>query len=114
MPTSRGRSVSPSGGENIYPREVEEAVLHHPAVADAAVIGVPDDHWGESVLAFVVTSDGATVDEDELIAFCGDRIAGYKKPRRVEFRDELPRNTTGKIDKVSLRKPFWEGRARQI
>ncbi len=103
-----------SGGENIYPREIEEAVMHHPAVADTAVIGVPDEHWGESVLAFVAVRDGETVDEAELIAFCGDRIAGYKKPRRVEFRDELPRNSAGKIDKVSLRKPFWEGRNRQV
>lgn len=103
-----------SGGENIYPREVEEAVLHHPAVADAAVIGIPDDHWGESVLAFVVARDGEMVDDDELIAFCGDRIASYKKPRRIEWRDALPRNSAGKIDKVSLRKPFWEGRDRQV
>ena len=88
--------------------------MHHPAVADTAVIGVPDEHWGESVLAFVAVRDGETVDEAELIAFCGDRIAGYKKPRRVEFRDELPRNSAGKIDKVSLRKPFWEGRDRQV
>lgn len=103
-----------SGGENIYPREVEEAILHHPGVADAAVIGVPDDQWGESVLAFVVARDGESIDEAALIEFCGEHIASYKKPRRVEFRDRLPRNSAGKIDKVSLRKPFWEGRDRQV
>jgi len=103
-----------SGGENIYPREVEEAILHHPAVADAAVIGVPDDHWGESVLAFVVLSERDAASEADIIAYCQGRIASYKKPRRVEFRAALPRASTGKIDKLALRTPFWQGRTRQI
>jgi acyl-CoA synthetase (AMP-forming)/AMP-acid ligase II len=103
-----------SGGENIYPREVEEAILHHPAVADTAVIGIPDDRWGEAVLAFVVLRDGATADEPEIIEFCRTRIASYKKPRRIEFRDSLPRASTGKIDKIRLREPYWQGRDRRV
>lgn len=103
-----------SGGENIYPREVEEAIMHHPDVADVAVIGVPDERWGESVLAFVVARDGAAIGEAELIDFCQARIASYKKPSRIEFRDSLPRASTGKIDKVALREPFWRNRDRQV
>jgi acyl-CoA synthetase (AMP-forming)/AMP-acid ligase II len=103
-----------SGGENIYPREVEEAILHHPAVADAAVIGIPDDRWGEAVLAFVVLRDGATAEEAEIIEFCRTRIASYKKPRRIEFRDSLPRASTGKIDKIRLREPYWQGRDQRV
>lgn len=103
-----------SGGENIYPREVEEAILHHPAVADTAVIGIPDEWWGESVLAFVVLRDGATAREDEIIEFCRSHIASYKKPRRIEFRASLPRASTGKIDKVALREPYWQGRSRRV
>ncbi len=103
-----------SGGENIYPREVEEAIMHHGDIVDVAVIGVPDAHWGESVLAFVVARDGAALTGDELIEFCQARIASYKKPRRVEFRDGLPRASTGKIDKVALREPFWRDRDRQV
>lgn len=103
-----------SGGENIYPREVEEAIMHHADIADVAVIGVPDERWGESVLAFVVARGGAALDEAQIIEFCHARIASYKKPSRVEFRDSLPRASTGKIDKVILREPFWRGRDRQV
>lgn len=103
-----------SGGENIYPREVEEAILHHPAVADTAVIGVPDEKWGESVLAFVVLREGAQADEAEIIEFCQQRIASYKKPRYIEFRESLPRASTGKIDKIMLREPYWKGRDRKV
>ena len=103
-----------SGGENIYPREVEEAIMHHADVADVAVIGVPDEHWGQSVLAFVVARDGSAPGEAELIEFCQTRIASYKKPGRIEFRESLPRASTGKIDKVALREPFWRGRERQV
>lgn len=103
-----------SGGENIYPREVEDAIMHHADVADAAVIGVPDTRWGESVLAFVVARDGAVLGEAELMEFCQARIASYKKPSRIEFRESLPRASTGKIDKVALREPFWRGRDRQV
>ena len=103
-----------SGGVNIYPAEVE-AVLHaHPAVMDAAVIGVPDDQWGESVKAIVQLRPGMSVSGDELIAFCSERLAGYKKPRSVDFTDELPRDAAGKLLKRKLRDAYWAGAGRRI
>ena len=103
-----------SGGVNIYPAEVE-AVLHaHPAVMDAAVIGVPDDQWGESVKAIVQLRPGMSVSGDELIAFCSERLAGYKKPRSVDFTDELPRDAAGKLLKRKLRDGYWAGAGRRI
>jgi len=86
-----------SGGENVYPAEVEGALLAHPAVREAGVIGVPDHEWGRSVAAVVVLHDGRTATEEELIAFCRAQLAGYKLPRRVEFRRSLPRNAGGKL-----------------
>jgi acyl-CoA synthetase (AMP-forming)/AMP-acid ligase II len=103
-----------SGGENIYPREVEDALVQHPAVESVAVIGIPDDTWGESVLAFVVRHENRKVDEAALIEFCRSRIASYKKPSRIEFVDTLPHLASGKVDKVKLREPYWSGRERQI
>ncbi len=103
-----------SGGENIYPAEVENALFSHPAIADVAVIGVPDDKWGESVKAFVVKKPGAEVTPEDLIVFARERIAGYKVPRSIDFVDTLPRNPTGKILKRELRKPYWAGQERQI
>ncbi len=103
-----------SGGVNIYPAEVE-AVLHaHPAVADAAVIGVPDDQWGESVKAVVQLRPGASATAEELIAFCDERIAGYKKPRSVDFVDEIPREPAGKLLKRVLRERYWASAGRRI
>ncbi|MGV0815859.1 long-chain-fatty-acid--CoA ligase [Mycolicibacterium boenickei] len=99
-----------SGGENIYSIEVERVLAEHPAVTEVAVIGVPDEKWGESVKA-VVTLDG-DVNEGDLIAFARERLAGYKCPKSVDVVDELPRNPTGKILKKDLRKPYWEGRDR--
>jgi acyl-CoA synthetase (AMP-forming)/AMP-acid ligase II len=103
-----------SGGENIYPKEVEDALVQHPAVAGAAVIGVPDEKWGESVLAFVARNEGQDVEESELIEFCRSRVASYKKPSRIEFVDSLPHLASGKIDKVKLREPYWAGKERRV
>jgi long-chain acyl-CoA synthetase len=103
-----------SGGENIYPAEVESALFSHPAVADVAVIGIPDDKWGEAVKAFVVKRPGAEVTPEDLIAFARERIAHYKAPRSVDFVESLPRTPTGKILKRELRKPFWAGQERQV
>ena len=103
-----------SGGVNIYPAEVE-AVLHaHPAVMDAAVIGVPDDQWGESVKAVVQVRRPMTVTQEELVAFCAERLAGYKKPRSVDFVDELPRDDAGKLLKRKLRDAYWSSAGRFI
>jgi len=103
-----------SGGENIYPAEVESALFGHPAVADVAVIGVPDGQWGEAVKAVVVEKPGASVGAAELMDFARARIASYKVPRSVEFVAALPRNPAGKILKRELRKAYWSGQARQI
>lgn len=103
-----------SGGENIYPAEVENAVFGHPAVAEVAVIGVPDDKWGESVRAIVVKKPGMNVSADEIIAFTRQRIAGYKAPKSVEFIDLLPRNASGKILRRQLREPYWQGKSRRV
>ncbi|MGA9319873.1 MAG: fatty acid--CoA ligase [Xanthobacteraceae bacterium] len=103
-----------SGGENIYPAEVESALFGHPAVADVAVIGVPDETWGEAVKAMVVRKPGTTITPNELIDYARERIAHYKAPRSVDFVDTLPRTPTGKILKRELRKPFWTGQERQV
>jgi acyl-CoA synthetase (AMP-forming)/AMP-acid ligase II len=103
-----------SGGKNIYPREIEEALYKHDAVLEAAVIGVPDDHWGESVTALVVLKTGKRATAEEIISFCKENLASYKKPRWVEFRQELPKNPTGKILKRLVRDEYWKGRERKI
>jgi acyl-CoA synthetase (AMP-forming)/AMP-acid ligase II len=103
----RKKDMIISGGENIYSWEVEEALRSHPSVAEAAVIGVPDTEWGESVKAFVVARAGAGASADDLIGHCRSLIASYKKPRTVEFVEALPRSFNGKIDKKALRAPFW-------
>jgi len=98
----------------VYPAEVESALFGHPAVADVAVIGVPDDKWGEAVKAIVVKKPGMEVTPEELIAFARERIAGYKVPKSIDFAEALPRNPSGKILKRELRAPFWAGRDRQV
>ncbi|MBO3277407.1 long-chain-fatty-acid--CoA ligase [Pseudomonas schmalbachii] len=103
-----------SGGENIYSAEVETAMASHPAVAQGAVIGIPSDKWGETVHAVVILKPGATATPEEIIAHCRERIAGYKCPRSVEFRDALPLSSVGKVLKTELRKPFWESQKRNI
>jgi acyl-CoA synthetase (AMP-forming)/AMP-acid ligase II len=110
----RKKDMIVSGGENIYSREVEEALLTHPAVLQAAVIGVPDTRWGESVKACIVLREGCVASEDELIQHCRARIASYKKPRSVDFLDALPRLFNGKIDKKQLRARYWQGQDRQV
>lgn len=108
----RKKDVIISGGENVSSIEVEDAIISHPAVREAAVIGIPDEKWGEMVTALVVLE--SEVSEEELIAHCRTRLAGYKLPKKVEFRDELARTATGKLQKFKLRQPYWEGKSRQV
>jgi acyl-CoA synthetase (AMP-forming)/AMP-acid ligase II len=99
-----------SGGENVYSPEVERVLAEHPAVMEVAIIGVPDDTWGESVKAVVALRPDTTATEDELVAWCRESLAGFKCPKSVDIVDALPRNPTGKILKRDLRRPYWEGR----
>ena len=110
----RVKDMIVSGGENVYPAEVESAIFDHEAVADVAVIGVPDDRWGETVKAVVVLKPGRSLEERSLIDFCKSRIAGFKCPSSVDFVAELPRNPTGKILKRELREPYWKGKERRV
>ena len=103
-----------SGGENIYPVEVEKVLARHGAVADVAVIGVPDDKFGEALLAFVVLKPDSSLTAEEMVEFCRDKIAGYKIPRKLEVVAELPRNPSGKILKKVLREPYWKDAKRSI
>jgi acyl-CoA synthetase (AMP-forming)/AMP-acid ligase II len=110
----RVKDMIVSGGENVYPREVENALFEHPAVADVAVIGVPDEKWGEAVKALVVLREGVEQTAEDLIAWCKGQLAGYKRPRSVEFVDTLPRNASGKVLKKELREPYWAGHERRV
>jgi fatty-acyl-CoA synthase len=112
--SDRKKDVIITGGENVSSIEVEDAVFSHPAVAEVAVIGIPDDKWGELVAALVVRAEGKEVTAEEIIAHCRGKIAGYKIPKRVEFRDELARTATGKIQKFKLRESFWGASDRQV
>jgi acyl-CoA synthetase (AMP-forming)/AMP-acid ligase II len=115
--SDRKKDVIITGGENVSSIEVEDVLFSHPAVAEVAVIGVPSDKWGETIKALVVLADDATGSpekEAELIAWCKDRAAGYKAPTSIEFRDELARTATGKLQKFKLRQPYWEGQERQV
>jgi acyl-CoA synthetase (AMP-forming)/AMP-acid ligase II len=112
--TDRKKDVIISGGENVSSIEVEDVLFSHPAVSEVAVIGVPDEKWGETVKALVVPADGAAVTERELIGYCRDRLAHYKCPTSVEVRDVLDRTATGKLQKYKLRAPYWEGKERQV
>ncbi len=112
--TDRIKDMIVSGGENVYPAEVENALAAHPGVADVAVIGVPHDKWGETVKAVVVLREGAEPDEAGIIAFARQRLAHYKCPTSVDFIDVLPRNPSGKILKRELREPYWAGRQRRV
>lgn len=110
----RKKEMIISGGSNIYPREVEEALHRHPAVLEAAVFGVPDEKWGETVHAMVTKRPGHEVTAADLIEHCRSLIASYKKPTAVTFMDSLPKLESGKIDKVALSEPFWAGKARRV
>ncbi|MDV6011983.1 AMP-binding protein [Haloechinothrix sp. LS1_15] len=112
--SDRKKDVIISGGENVSSIEVEDTLFSHPAVAEVAVIGVPDEKWGETIKALVVLEPGAETTETELIRHCKERIAGYKAPTSVEFRAELARTATGKLQKFKLREPYWQGRQRRV
>ncbi|HZQ87816.1 MAG TPA: AMP-dependent synthetase, partial [Acidimicrobiales bacterium] len=110
----RKKDVIITGGENVSSIEVEDCLFQHPAVAEVAVIGVPDEKWGETIKALVVLREGAQADEKDLIEHCRSRLSHFKCPTSVEFRDALARTATGKLQKFKLRQPFWEGRERQV
>jgi acyl-CoA synthetase (AMP-forming)/AMP-acid ligase II len=110
----RVKDMIVTGGENVYPAEVENALFGHPSIADAAVIGVPDDAWGEAVKAIVVLKSGAPQDAADIIAWARARIANYKAPKSVDFVDAIPRNLSGKILRRELREPYWKGRDRRV
>jgi len=112
--SDRKKDVIITGGENVSSIEVEDALFQHPDITEAAVIGIPDEKWGELVTALVVTVAGSDVDEESLIAHCKGLLAGYKCPKRVEFRDELARTATGKLQKFKLREPFWANVEKQV
>lgn len=112
--TDRKKDVIITGGENVSSIEVEDVIFSHPAVSEVAVIGVPDVKWGETIKALVVLAPGKKVTEEQLIAWCKDKSAGYKAPTSIEFREELARTSTGKLQKFKLRAPYWDGRERQI
>ena len=110
----RVKDMIVSGGENVYPREIEDVLFQHPAVADAAVIGVPDESWGETVKAIVVLKEGESAAADELVEYCRGKLAGFKRPRSVDFIEALPRNPSGKVLKKELREPYWKGHDRRV
>lgn len=112
--SDRKKDLIKSGGATVSPREVEEIIHLHPAVQEAAVIGVPDEEWGEAVKALVVRREGSLVTDDELIAFCKDRLASFKKPRSVDFVSELPKSANGKVLRRELRERYWQGRSRKV
>jgi long-chain acyl-CoA synthetase len=110
----RVKDMIVTGGENVYPAEVENAIMSHPEVADVAVFGVPSDTWGESPKAVVVRVAGSGLTEADLLAYCRDRLAGFKCPTSVDWAEQLPRNPSGKVLKKDLRAPYWEGRTRMV
>jgi acyl-CoA synthetase (AMP-forming)/AMP-acid ligase II len=112
--SDRKKDVIVSGGENVSSIEVEDAIFSHPEVAEVAVIGVPDEKWGEKVMALVVRTPGSALTEDDVIAWTRTKLAGYKCPKDVEFRTELARTATGKLQKFKLREPYWQGQTRQV
>ncbi len=110
----RVKDMVVSGGENVYPRVVEEVLFQHPAIADAAVIGVPDRRWGETVKAIVVLRRGMTATPEEIMEFCRGKLGRFERPRSVDFVEDLPRNPSGKVLKRFLREPYWVGHPRRV
>ena len=110
----RKKDMIISGGFNIFPSEIEQVIWSHPSVQDCAVIGIPDEKWGEAVTAVVETKPDAAVTEDELITLCKVRLGSVKAPKSVLFWDELPRSAVGKVRKKDIREPFWQGRERAV
>jgi acyl-CoA synthetase (AMP-forming)/AMP-acid ligase II len=110
----RAKDMVISGGNNIYPREVEEVLILHPDIAECVVFGIPDDYWGEAVHAVVVKREGAELSDKDVIAFCGEHLAGYKKPKAVDFRDTLPVSGYGKVQRREIRDEYWQGRESRI
>lgn len=110
----RVKDMIVSGGENVYPREVEDVLFEHPAVADAAVIGIPSERWGEEVKAVIVLKQGEQANAEDILEHCRGKLGGYKQPRSVDFIAELPRNPSGKVLKKDLREPYWEGHDRRV
>lgn len=110
----RKKDLIISGGMNIYSKEVEDVISAHPDVLEAAVIGIPDEKWGESVKAFLVLRSERKVSETEIMNYCQERLASYKKPRSIVFLERLPRNTAGKVLKTELKRPFWKGQDRMV
>jgi long-chain acyl-CoA synthetase len=110
----RAKDMVISGGNNVYPREVEEVIILHPKVADCVVFGIPDEYWGEAVHAVVVPKDGETLTAQEIIIFCGDHMAGYKKPKAVDFVGDLPVSGYGKILRREVREAYWVGHENRI
>jgi long-chain acyl-CoA synthetase len=110
----RKKDMIITGGENVFSTEVEDILYMHPAILEAAVIGVPDEKWGEAVKAVVVLKDGQQAAESDIIEFCRANIAHYKSPRSVDFATSLPKTGSGKIQKAEIRKPYWEGFERKV
>ena len=112
--TDRKKDMIVSGGENVYPREVEDVLFEHPDVLEAAVIGVPDERWGEAVHAVLVAAGEGELDTDAVLGFARTRLAAYKVPKTAEVITALPKNATGKVVKTKLREPWWGGQSRGI
>jgi fatty-acyl-CoA synthase len=110
----RAKDMIISGGENVYPAEVESGIYGHPDVLEVAVIGVPDDKWGEAVKAVCVPKPGVTIDPDSVISYARERLASFKVPKTIDVIPALPRNASGKILRRELREPYWAGRERQV
>ena len=103
-----------SGAENIFPREIEIVLNTHPKIKEVAVFGIPDEKWGESVCAGVILQENETLTEEEVISYCKQNLASYKKPRKVIFYKSFPKNPIGKILKEELKKEFWKGVAKKV